>query len=203
MNYDTLKEEIKVIASIAGTVPEPFRHRCFELLLENLLAVSRPATSTVPPPVASVPRAEPVANASAPVTDALPTPAQVRVFIQKTGVTLQQLGAVVTVADGEVHFLREPAPGKIAQGQVQWALLLALKNGLSTNSFSVDPEAVRSICQDKGFYDKANFAKTFKQEGNAKLFKKLLEPQGEAQGLSSEGYDALGVLVKALAGSNG
>ena len=203
MNYDALKEEIKEITKVAAGVPEPFRQRCFEILLEHLLATSKlssraaedePGAKLTPPP------AQPAAPGSA---DAIPTPAQVRVFMQKTGVTLQQLGAVVTVADGEVHFLREPAPGKIAQGQVQWALLLALKNGIASNSFSVDPEAVRSICQEKGFYDKANFAKNFKWESTAKLFKKPLEPQGQPQGLTSDGLDALGTLVKSLAGPNG
>jgi hypothetical protein len=119
--------------------------------------------------------------------------------MQKTGVTVEQLAAVATVADGEVHFLKEPTPDKIAKGQTQWALLLALKNAISSNVFSVDPEAVRSVCQEKGFYDKNNFAKNFKNDGTAKLFKKPLEPQGEAQGLSSEGFDALGELVRTLA----
>lgn len=205
MNYETLKEEIKEIAKIAGTVPEPFRQRCFELLLKNLLAGSR---AMAPPNMApaGIPAAVAAPTASATTSkaeDAIPTPAQVRVFIQKTGVTLQQLGAVVTVAGGEVHFLREPTPSKIAQGQIQWALLLALRNGIAANSFTVDPEAVRSICQEKGFYDKANFAKNFRQGANGKLFKKPLEPQGDPEGLSSDGFDALGALVKTLAGTHG
>jgi hypothetical protein len=203
VNYETLKEEIKEIAKIAGTVPEPFRQRCFDLLLENLLATSRPPALIAAPPAAATVAATTAIEPAAPALDALPTPAQVRVFMQKTGVTQQQLSAVVTIADGEVHFLREPAPAKIAQGQIQWSLLLALKSGLMSNSFVVDPEAVRSICQDKGFYDKTNFAQNFKQSSTAKLFKKPLKAQGEPQGLSTAGIEALGVLVKSLAGSNG
>jgi hypothetical protein len=181
-------------------VPEPFRQRCFELLLERLLSDLSP----VPKPNAQGAAAPSVSTVDGhkdtPVgKDAIPTPAQVRVFMQKTGVTMEQLAAVVTVADGEVHFLREPAPDKVAKGQSQWALLLALKNGLSSNSFAVDAEAVRSVCQEKGFYDKGNFAKNFKNEATAKLFKKPLEPQGDSQGLSTEGTDALGDLIKSLA----
>lgn len=43
MDYNKLKEEIKAISGIASEVPEPFKERCFEVLLENLLAVERPA----------------------------------------------------------------------------------------------------------------------------------------------------------------
>lgn len=201
MKYEELKEEISQISTIAASVPEPFRQRCFEMLLERLLAPAMPAA-----PAPETPEAQ-VAAAAAPQPlaaskDTLPTPAQVRVFMQKTGVTLDQLAGVITVEDGEVHFLKEPTPGKIAKGQIQWALLLALKSAVSSNAFVVDPEDVRSIVQEKGFYDKANFAKHFKYETNAKLFKKPLEAQGEAQGLSSDGLDALGDLIRQLAASS-
>ena len=63
-----------------------------------------------------------------------------------------------------------------------------------------DPEDVRSICQEKGFYDRANFAANFKRPNNVALFKEPLEPQGSAQALSNEGQEALGRLVKSLAG---
>lgn len=197
MNYETLKTEVSEIAAIAESVPEAFRQRCFELLLERLLDEAAPRQS--PPPASPPPSVVAASNNGTSTAEALPTPAQVRVFMQRTGVTVEQLAAVVTVADGEVHFLREPAPDKVAKGQTQWALLLALKNAISLNAFTVDPEAVRSVCQEKGFYDKGNFAKNFKYEGTAKLFKKPLEPQGEAQGLSTDGFDALAELVKSLA----
>lgn len=201
MNYEQLKEEISQISAIAASVPEPFRQRCFEMLLEHLLppvkhAALAPDVSASNAAAASPP--EPLT----PSKDALPTPAQVRVFMQKTGVTVEQLASVITVADGEVHFLKEPTPDKISKGQVQWALLLALKSAVSSNTFVVDPEDVRSIVQEKGFYDRANFAKYFKYEATAKLFKKPLEPQGTSQGLSSDGLDALGNLIKQLAAAS-
>lgn len=203
MQYAELKEELKSIAELAASLPEPFQHRCFELLLTHLLARSAPPPP--PPPPASVVERQAAAS-SGRETDAeggdipkLPLPAQVRVFMRKTAVTEEQLATILTIEDGEVHFLKEPAPGKIAQGQIQWSLLLALKAAFVSNTFAVDPEAVRSVCQEKGFYDKANFAANFKTAANVKLFKRPLESQGEQQSLSSEGLDALGVLVKDLA----
>jgi hypothetical protein len=120
--------------------------------------------------------------------------------MQKTGVTEQNLRTILTIEDDEVHFLKEPTAEKVAQGQIQWSLLLALKSAFSNNTFAVDPETVRSVCQDKGYYDTGNFAANFKKDANARLFKRTLEPQGEQQSLSSEGVEALGNLVKQLAG---
>ena len=42
MKYESLKEEIKSIAEIADSVPETFKERCFEVLLQNLLASVAP-----------------------------------------------------------------------------------------------------------------------------------------------------------------
>ena len=86
----------------------------------------------------------------------------------------------------------------IARGQIEWALLLALKNGIEKNSISVDPEDVRSVCIAKGFYDKKNFATNFKKEGNAKYFSGPMVPQGASQQLSTDGQTELGKLLETL-----
>ena len=109
---------------------------------------------------------------------------------------------MVTQEDNEVHFLKEPGGTSIAQGQIAWALLLALKSALETNNFVVDPEDVRSICQDKGFYDKANFSAHFKKQNNAKLFKGQLEAQGEARALTTDGQTALASVIRTLAAAS-
>lgn len=191
MDYEQLKKEVKELAEIAKSVPPALQERCFEILLTHLL--DKGATKEIKP-------------GNDVQTDVLTGgdlkfPSQVRVFMQRTGITADQLKAVVTSEDDEVHFLREPHNLSIAKGQIAWALLLALKNGLENNSFAVDPEDVRSICQEKGFYDKANFAAHFKKPANAKLFKGLVEPQGEARALTNDGQTALSALIKDLAGS--
>ena len=81
----------------------------------------------------------------------------------------------------------------------QWALLLALTNALLKNSFIVDPEDLRSVCQDKGFYDQANFAAALKGS-MAKLFKAPLVTNGSPQQLSSEGQEQLAAVIRSLAG---
>ena len=82
---------------------------------------------------------------------------------------------------------------------MQWALLLALKNCILSNDLSVDPEDVRSVCQDKGFYDTANFGTNFKRATYAKLFKGPMERQGDPQGLTPEGQTELARVIQQLA----
>jgi hypothetical protein len=119
--------------------------------------------------------------------------------MQRTGVTRDDLEKVILFEDGEVHFVREPVHGTVAKGQMEWALLLALKNALLNNEFSTDPEDLRSVCQEKGFYDRANFAAIFRRDPYAAYFRTPLQAQGPRQALSNEGQTALGELLKALA----
>ena len=187
MDYVRLREELKEITQIAESVPEPFKQKCFEVLLTRLLATGAPATV---PAEAAPDRASSVD---------LPVTTQLRVFLQRTGLAEEDLKRVVMVAENEVHFVKEPASKAISDGQIQWSLLLALKNCILNNAFSVDPEEVRSACQDKGYYDQRNFARTFKRPGNAKFFKGTMEAQGEPQQLTNEGQKELAALVHKLA----
>ena len=202
MKYEELKEEIKVIAEIADSVPEAFRERCFEVLLQNLLtsvaAAERPTQKPPGKPAATdEPQDAPLPAAN---DGSVPTPSQIKVFMQKTGVTAADLAKVVMYDDNTVHFIKEPVGNKIARGQVEWAvLLLALKKGIEKNVLEVDPEEVRSICQDKGFYDAANFSTNFKGGVTAKLFQGEMKKQGAAQKLSNDGLAELGKIVKEFA----
>lgn len=125
-----------------------------------------------------------------------------RAFLQRHSITEDQLRALALVENGDVHFIREPETTKVATGQIQWSLLLALKSALLGGEMSADPEAVRSICIEKGLYDKANFAANFKRSTGKVMFQKVPEPQGEAVKLSAEGEKKLAELVKSLTGSS-
>jgi hypothetical protein len=181
MDYLTLKKEIKEIVEIADSVPEAFKEKCFEVLLNHLIT-----GSLKPLPPTDLGRA--TADSGLQPTEMLDLPmtAQLRVFMQRTGISEDEIKSMLLFSENDVHFVREPVPKKVAAGQIQWALLLALKNCILNNELSVDPEDVRSVCQEKGFYDAANFSATFKTPKNAKLFKGLMEAQGEAQFLRSQ-----------------
>lgn len=207
MKFEKLKEEIKAIAEIADSVPEAFKERCFEILLENLLTPASPDTKKVAqetPGTAAVPAAQPK-EADVPASEngsTIPKPSQIKVFMGKTGVTAADLSKVLMYEDETVHFIQEPQGNKIARGQIEWALLLALKKGVEKNVLEVDPEVARSICQEKGFYDQKNFQANFKSANASKLFMGAMEKQGPAQKLSSDGMTELGKIVKELAARN-
>jgi hypothetical protein len=201
MNYEQMKAGVKEIAEIASAVPECFREKCFELLLSNFLnqECGRKPLKPEPTPPETPPSTKvPTGGASAPI----PVRTQLRLLMKKTGITMEDLEKILLFDNGEVHFVREPHDTGITTGQIEWTLLLALKNAIVKDALSSDPEEVRSVCQEKGFYDKANFAAAFRAARNAKLFKSPLVPQGAAQPLSSDGQDALGALIKRLAGEN-
>ncbi|AEU35452.1 hypothetical protein [Granulicella mallensis] len=202
MKYEEFKEEIKAIAEIADSVPQSFKERCFEVLLQNLLA-STPSTATAAlPPVQQPPADTNDVKPPVGVNGTIPTPSQVKVLMQKTGLTQEDLSAVLMYEDQSVLFVHEPQTTKVARGQVEWALLLALKNGIESNVLSADPEKIRSVCQEKGFYDKANFIKNFKGTTTAGYFTGAMEAQGEAQKLTTEGMKELAKVVKDLSAAS-
>jgi hypothetical protein len=187
MEYTKLKGEIMEIAEIANSVPEQFKQKCFEILLTRLVSEeSREKNGKEKDTLLDKRKTD------------LPVTTQLRVFMRKTGITEAELKEVVMFADNNVHFIKEPSESKITSGQIEWSLLLALKNTILNDKMCVDPEAVRSVCQEKGCYDVANFAANFKSPKYKKFFKGLMEPQGEAQTLSKEGQDELASIIRKL-----
>ena len=131
MDYGRIKKEIKEIAEISSGVPEAFRERCFEILLENLLAESKEASPpSNPVHKENPPPAKNNIDPGKPAGQSIPIPAKVRVFMQRSGVTDDDLQALFLFEDEELHFIKEPAATAVAVGQIEWALLIALKNGI-------------------------------------------------------------------------
>lgn len=197
MDFKQLKSSITEIADIASSVPEQFREKCFETLLSALLSEGKPIQKEHDE---SKERQTDDDSHEKPPAGSVPLKAQLRVFLRKTKVTEEELNKVVLFEDGEVHFIQQPPAKNNTQGQLEWSLLLALKNAILKNSFETDPEEIRSKCIDMGVYDKANFAANFKKDKFTKLFKGSLVAQGKAVALSPNGQEALGNLVKAIAG---
>jgi hypothetical protein len=197
MDFKQLKADIEEISDIASSAPEPFRNKCFEVLLSALLSEQGGGEHNKDSNDSKDGRDDEGKDKSP--SGSLPIKAQLRVFMRKTGVTEQELSKVVMVENNEAHFIKEPHPGSNREGQMEWSLLLALKNGLLNNALEADPEEIRSKCIDAGFYDKANFAAIFKTPKFSGLFKETLVGQGKPVALSPAGQEALGELVKRLA----
>lgn len=196
--YEELKAELKSIVELVESLPEKYQERSFDLLLSHLLSdrskvkLGKGAGDITPLPA---PPSPPSDDESRDNGDFV-IPAKVRTLLRRYSVEEAQLRALVMMEGQEVHFVHEPRNVKVATGQIQWSLLLALQSALQGRDFLVDPEAVRSICQDKGFYDPKNFSNAFRN--NQTLFQRLPQPQGESVRLSSEGEEGLAALIRSL-----
>jgi hypothetical protein len=198
MDFKQMKSSIKEISEIASSVPEQFRDKCFEMLLHALLAGEK--TTAKEDGGATQPHKHSDQTEQPPTSPTIKLNTQLRLLLHKTGLTEEELNKVVLAEDNEVHFVQQPHPTKMREGQLEWSLLMALKTAIQRNALEADPEEIRSQCIDAGFYDKANFAANFKSPKFKTLFKGTLAPQGNAVALTPAGQDALGELVKRLAG---
>lgn len=196
MQFDALKDKIKEISLIAAAQPEEFRQKCFELLMSHLLGAPTPPSTANPFP-SGWNSASPLPVASLGYSGAPPMTALLAAFVKKIGLSNERFGRVVGYLHGNVVFFREPGADKAAQTQIEWAMLLALKNAIVKGAFSIDAEEVRLVCQEKGIFDRRNFYTTFRRHGD--YFRSPPEPNGRAQPLSSKGLAALGALIKSLA----
>jgi hypothetical protein len=192
--YEKIKGELKQIVELVESVPERYRDKCFDLLLSSLLSGQEPSARE------KEDSSTKTDESRAKKDREFNFPAKVKAFVRRYGIKEEQLERIAMVESGDVHFIHEPKDVKNATGQIQWALLLGLKSALLGGDMVVDPEGVRSICIEKGLYDKANFAATFKRAPNRSLFNGLLEPHGESQKLTAKGEEKLAELLKDLAG---
>ena len=208
MNYQELKEEIKTIAEISDNVPEKFKEKCFEILMNHLL---KEANGTTPAEKNEITQTNQNIDNQKNMIDnqnhneevksdspenTIPLSAQLRVFMRKTNITIEEIQNIIHYENGNVYFIKEPKDSIVSKGQIKWALLLGLKNGIAAKDFLVDPEDLRSICQDKGYYDMKNFSRYLKNYSN--YFKNPLIPQGDSQPLSDDGINELAKLIKEL-----
>lgn len=189
MDYEKLKTEVDAIVKIAGSVPENFQVKCFEILLES---------SLIHPNASHSDGAGALGVREVPSTNML---SNAELVVRQLGITEDLLSKILVPDGDEVHFAPEPDNEKKATCVVQWALLLALKNALTSDKkeFRVDPEALRKVCQDKGCFDGKNFWGTLKSKGNAPLFGGgPLKSQGESRVLAPKGKAALADLIRKM-----
>jgi hypothetical protein len=194
--YEELKSELQSIIELVETLPERYRERAFDLFVSQLLSGKEPSLKTSEAPGSGITDETPPRPPRREGSSVFIPPAKVRSFLIRANISEDQLRELVMVEDGEVHFIREPRNVRVSAGQIQWSLLLALQSALLGRDFLVDPEAVRSICQEKGFYDARNFSAYFKN--NSRLYQRTPQPQGEAVRLSPDGEEQLANLIRSL-----
>jgi hypothetical protein len=202
MDFERLKRGMAEIVTITESVPEQFKDKCFDILLNALLneaAPTKPPAEKKPAPDIEKPPAEqsPPPAASNVVGALPPLKGQMRLFMQRTNISDATLAKVVSYVDDRVNFVHEPKPANLSAGQIDWSLLSALENAINNNAFTVDGNVVKKLCDDKGFLDSKNFWATFSRNSN--LFTKPLSSAEPRQTLSNEGQAELAKLIESLA----
>lgn len=193
MDYENLKIQIKEIVEIATGVPENLQVKCFEILM-NRLIFSNPDHFNISGNLGAQHREE--ANVRTGEDHRFSGP--MLAFMRHTQITSDDIFSILLIDDGEVHFTSVPKTKKKTQGVADWALLLALTNALlhEKGELRVDPEKLRTVCKEKGYYNR-NFSDTLKKNVSP-LFGGELEPKGGARKLSHKGEEMLGELIRKL-----
>lgn len=199
----SLKEAVLEIVEITKGVPEPLQLRCFELLLSHHLAKDAPARSAkkeIEKEPDKDEEREP--GDEKPETQADIQNADLHVkakkFLEKYALTLGDLNEIL-FKEGEDFkpLFDDLKTTKLAESQIRIALLEALKAGLKSGDFEFNGEAVRSQCQAKKCYDKANFAAIFTK--NAAIFEGFESYKKENPiKLNESGKKRLADLIKEL-----
>jgi hypothetical protein len=176
MNLEALKPLLSEIVALSESVPDKYREATYVTLLQHALESHNESTGRTAAAVAESGQQDFVANGA------------VRSFFSRTGLTEEELRGFVIQSDGAIHFVKEPTIVPKARATVEWAILLALANGLTRGEFSVTRREIRRKADEVGCYDSKNFTSTLRE--SEKYFngafvdedaKRFLAPAGEAQ----------------------
>ncbi len=183
--YNNVKEKINEIVEVCEKVPERYRERCFEILLNALLEVKQ--TVEVVTPIGNTVKEELKVN--------FRMPFDIKAFLQQYEISEEKIHKLFLVQNEGVAGTYHLDTSKKAQGQIQLALLTALENALQNKKFVFSAEKIKQRCQEHGCYDVANFQPVFKR--NSDLFKDLNDPENVE--LSPAGKQKLAETVLTLA----
>lgn len=215
------KEQIKEIVEIVALVPEEFKTKCFEMLLEEAIVknrpimASRPSVTLVPAPNAptkdTTPQTEEKINETSPSPPSVQPKVgegtdittadihmKVRKFLEKGDLTVANLNELFYKSNGDFESLiTDLQVTKMSEAQMRISLLQALHNALASGEFVTSVEKVREECKMRKSYADANFGANFKN--NASLFDFGIWTKDVTElKLSEEGRKSLAVIIKTL-----
>jgi hypothetical protein len=168
-NLDKLEEAIKKIIVLVEKLPERYREKAFEVLLEAQLV----GKSVEQPMAYETPKPSTEAETRTPAKFTMPI--DVRAFLQQYNVPEEKLQKLFFMQDNEIRPIYSIHTTKRAKAQIQIALLIALENALKGGRFEFNRESVRVKCKELKCLDTANFQAIFKT--NSSLFKSLDDPE--------------------------
>lgn len=175
---EELEAKLKEFVEIAEKLPEKYREKCFEVLLDNFLKTGKtsekePVTGNDAPPVPTIQKKFII-------------PIDVRAFLQQYNIPEDNIQKLFIMEGEEIRSVYTIKTTVKSDAQIQLALLTSLENALKQGKFEFGIENVRARCKDRAVYDTINFKTHFKN--NKKFFKDLsndehveLSPDGKAE----------------------
>jgi len=174
------KKRLLEIVEMAGEVPEEYRQKCFEILLQNELKDGSAIELDMKA------KADGVQEKKPPTKSDFTIPIDVKAFLSQYGLNEILLWKVFLVEGAEIRPIYKLATTKKAQVQIENALLIALETAMISGQFQFTKEQLRLRCASQKALDAANFSSILKK--NTKLFNSItndkpisLSPDGKSE----------------------
>jgi hypothetical protein len=190
-DYAQLEEEIKKIVELAEKQPEKYQVKCFEILLNAVIAPSA-SVNNVPPSISTTPITEVKQQ-----TEKIELPIDVQSFLLQYSIPEDAIDKIFFKKGQEIRPKKKIPSDRISTAQMQVSMLVALENALKgpDYKFEFSYQKAKELCKQWGKYDSKNFTQNFKN--NKKYFESLSDEEHVI--LSPEGKDELAELVAELA----
>ena len=196
MDFEKLRSNIEQVVELLDSVPDSLKERAFDAMLQA--AIEDAAGARESKKRLREGEKENVSNVGRDLDGFPILQPRFKQFMQQNLVTDDDLRKVIAFDGGTAHFLVHPSNTKKASAQIDWALLLALVNGIENGFLSVSADAVRTKVADEQILDASHFAENFKSASARDYFLGPMETGKDAKRLSPKGEVALAKLIKDL-----
>lgn len=186
---DKLKADFDGILELVKKTPAPLQEIAFKMILEQWFN-----QNTVPKQAPPPPQPPPIGAGAPAGTGGVPDP--VKPFLTANGITTEILEKVFHPTGPGAQLLASSLPGTGKAGKlVSLSLLLCVKQGLESGSFTCTLKELRELAVHYDCYDSSNFAATLK--ANKSYYKP--RDKGSDLELSGPGLKKAGDVIKAFA----
>ncbi len=141
-------DELSKIVELANSVPDEYRQKCFEILLEYSLKQTLAAQN---PPVVEKEKNLPGEKSK------FILPIDVKAFLRQYGLEESIVSKYFYIEGDEVRHTYKLTDTKKIDKQTHHALMMCLENAIVNGEFKVNIESLRSRCKEYTDYDKPNF----------------------------------------------
>lgn len=196
MLYPDSEKYIDEILKIVEKCPEPYKEKCFEVLLQGY--VTHQIKTNVGEDQHSGPNRPPLSDETTKETQ---IPAEIlqrfKTFAKRLDIGLDKLERIFDFTTDPFIYQPFTPPGTNAAEKARSiALILAGKTYLTTGNWNSDWKEVKALCVDHNCYNSTNHA-TNLQKGKSTIFKTV--EAGETIVLTPDGIKQAETIIKTLA----